>query len=416
MSMTHSQKFYPQSTVCVGAYNVMTRILVISEKYWPEGGGAELATHRILEYLNSQGFEITVLTGTPNPSSISGIKYVYEPLLRASKKIQLWMNCLILKNTHKFRKLVENADIVYIPGISYPLLTGLKDRKIVIHLHNYQPIQYTQFIIAPYEKTSSIIGTSILDYYLGKLEYNHVIYGFVATSLSIFNKLNKKAVKRAHVVLCPSKRQREIIVSSIPELSGRVYVTPNPPPVIPDIKNSTKSDVPTIIYAGGKSKVKGLHIALNIVFRLATKSKFEAYMLGMSTQPRVINKHPSKIILYPKLPHHEVLNLLLRSWVLLFTSIVEEPFPYIVYEAAFLGTLPLSTNVGGVFEMLKGTIGQQYIIDLYNYRLMIEKLSYILSMSLDKMMSISRTLSQQIKEKYNEDKILNTYLRIFKKS
>jgi glycosyltransferase involved in cell wall biosynthesis len=102
------------------------------------------------------------------------------------------------------------------------------------------------------------------------------------------------------------------------------------------------------------------------------------------------------------------------SWILLFPSIIEEPFPYTVYEAAFLGTLPLSTNVGGVFEMLKGTIGQQYIVDLYNYRLMIEKLSYILSMSPDKMMSISRTLSQQIKEKYNENKILNTYLRIFK--
>jgi glycosyltransferase involved in cell wall biosynthesis len=393
----------------------MTRILVISEKYWPEGGGAELATHRILEYLNSQGYEITVLTGTPNPSSISGIKYVYEPLLRASRKIQLWMNCLTLKNTHKFRKLVENADIVYVPGISYPLLVGLKNRKIVIHLHNYQPIQYTQFVPAPYEDFINIIGTPILDYYMGKLEYNHVIYGLGAASLNVLNKLNKMAIKIAHIILCTSKRQREIITSSIPELSDRAYVTPNPPPVIPDIKNSTKSEIPTIIYAGGRSKVKGLHIALNIIFQLAAKSRFEAYMLGMSTRPRIINKHPSKILLYPKLPHHEVLNFLLRSWVLLFTSIVEEPFPYIVYEGAFLGTLPLSTNVGGVFEMLKGTIGQQYIIDLYNYRLMIEKLSYILSMPPDKLISISRILSQQMKEKYSEDKILNTYLRIFEK-
>jgi hypothetical protein len=41
----------------------------MSEKYWPEGGGAELATHRIIEYLSSKRFEITVLTGTPTQFS-----------------------------------------------------------------------------------------------------------------------------------------------------------------------------------------------------------------------------------------------------------------------------------------------------------------------------------------------------------
>jgi glycosyltransferase involved in cell wall biosynthesis len=392
----------------------MPHVLVISEKYWPEGGGAELATHRIIKYLSSRGFEITVLTGTPNPSPLKNVKYVYEPLLRVPKKIQLWINCLVFQTTRKFKKIVESADIVYIPGIAYPLIIGISNKKIVAHLHNYQPIQYTQFISAPYEKISDIIGTPILDYYLGKLEYSHISYGLGAAYTNLFNRLNKVAIKRVNIMLCPSKRQKEIIMSKFPELSGRLHAVPNPPPIMPNIKNLSKSEIPTIIYAGGKSKVKGLHIALNVILQLATKKhKFKAYMLGMSARPKVVKKYSSEILLYPMLLHHEVLNLLSRSWALLFTSIIEEPFPYIVYEAAFLGALPISTNVGGVFEMLEETIGQRYVVDLYDYQNMIGKTSHILSMSLDDFIGFSKILARQMKEKYNENNILNTYLKIF---
>jgi glycosyltransferase involved in cell wall biosynthesis len=392
----------------------MTRILVISEKYWSEGGGAELATHRILEYLNSQGFEITVLTGTPNPSSISGIKYVYEPLLRASKKIQLWMNCLILKNTHKFRKLVENADIVYIPGISYPLLTGLKDRKIVIHLHNYQPIQYTQFIPAPYEDFINIIGTPIIDYYMGKLEYGSWINGALSLIFSLINKLNKEIIKRADTIICPSKRQKEIITLKIPELSEKILIIPNPPPVL-NTKNFNKSVTPTIIYTGGRSRVKGSSIALKTVSLLAKEYKFKAYMLGISAQQKVIKMGSSKILLYPKLPHDMTLYLLSLSWILLFPSIIEEPFPYTVYEAAFLGVLPLATSVGGVPEILKGTVGQEFLINLNDHHSdWIKKLDYVLSISLDSFIDISKTLAKEIRERFDEKNISNAYLKCFR--
>jgi glycosyltransferase involved in cell wall biosynthesis len=391
----------------------MSHVLVVSEKYWPEGGGAELATHRIIEYLSSRGFKITVLTGTPNPSILKNVKYVYEPLLRSSKKIQLWINCLMLKSTHKFKKILENTDIVYIPGITYPFIMERTNKRIIVHLHNYQPIQYTQFILAPHEKTSNVIGTPIMDYYLGKLEYNHVICGFGAAFFNILNKLNKEAIKRAHIILCPSRKQRDIIVSKIPELSDRLYTIPNPPPVIPNTKKPAKSEIPTIIYAGGKSKVKGVHIALNTILQLAKKYKFKVYMLGVNAWPKVVKKYSSEILLYPKLPYHKTLHLLSYSWALLFTSIIEEPFPYIVYEATFLGTLPISTNVGGVSEMLEGTIGQQYVVDIYNYQRIIEEISYILSMSLDDFMDISKILVQQMKRKYDENSILSTYLKIF---
>ena len=40
----------------------MSRILVISERYWPDGSGGELATHLILDILRKR-FDVTVVTG-----------------------------------------------------------------------------------------------------------------------------------------------------------------------------------------------------------------------------------------------------------------------------------------------------------------------------------------------------------------
>jgi hypothetical protein len=47
-----------------------------------------------------------------------------------------------------FRKLVKWADIVYIPRYAYPLIPVAKalGKRVVVHLHDYQPILYTAVI------------------------------------------------------------------------------------------------------------------------------------------------------------------------------------------------------------------------------------------------------------------------------
>jgi hypothetical protein len=55
------------------------QLLVVTERYWPEGSGGELETHLILEILRKE-FDIVVLTGTQNPTKLRGVQYLYEPL------------------------------------------------------------------------------------------------------------------------------------------------------------------------------------------------------------------------------------------------------------------------------------------------------------------------------------------------
>jgi len=58
----------------------MTSILVVAERYWPDGGGGELATHLVIDALKKR-FDVTVVTGTENPFRVSAIEHVHEPLL-----------------------------------------------------------------------------------------------------------------------------------------------------------------------------------------------------------------------------------------------------------------------------------------------------------------------------------------------
>jgi len=120
------------------------RLLVVTELYWPEGSGGELATHLILELLRDS-FEITVATGTLSPARVEGVRYIYEPLLSVRNKHLLWFNTLRFTRSRVFEKLVEKADVVYVPGFTSPVIPLAKrlGKRVVVHLHSYISISYT---------------------------------------------------------------------------------------------------------------------------------------------------------------------------------------------------------------------------------------------------------------------------------
>jgi len=130
-----------------------SRLLVVSERYWPDGDGGELATHLIVNVL-SREFEVAVVTDTKNPSKVPHVQYIYESLLSRWEKPILWLNVLKLIRMKRFKKLLREADVVYVPRFAFPLIPYAKKmgKKVVAHLHNYISISYTAVILAPYEE------------------------------------------------------------------------------------------------------------------------------------------------------------------------------------------------------------------------------------------------------------------------
>jgi hypothetical protein len=123
----------------------MPSILVVTERYWPDGGGGELATHLIINILRKK-FNMVVVTGTRSTSKASGVEYIYEPLLSKREKPMLWMNTLRLINNQRFQKLLDESDIVYIPRFAFPIVPFAKKlgKKVVVHLHGYIPYHTQQ--------------------------------------------------------------------------------------------------------------------------------------------------------------------------------------------------------------------------------------------------------------------------------
>ena len=122
-----------------------TKVLVLSELYYPYGGGAEYATHLILKNLQRTGsYEITVLVGVKNIERISGVKYIYTRYLRPRAKPLFWAFIDYVSRSEWFKDLLKNHDVLYIPRIAYPAIPQAKKlgKKVVVHLHNYQPITY----------------------------------------------------------------------------------------------------------------------------------------------------------------------------------------------------------------------------------------------------------------------------------
>jgi hypothetical protein len=105
------------------------KVFVLTKLFWPEGGGAELATYLIVKELLSKGFDVVVVSGTRRPKSdvLRAVDYVHWSALESKYKPVEWLR--LLANTRWFTKLVERADVVYIP--SHTLIPMAMAAKLV---------------------------------------------------------------------------------------------------------------------------------------------------------------------------------------------------------------------------------------------------------------------------------------------
>ncbi|HDJ83912.1 MAG TPA: glycosyltransferase, partial [Desulfurococcaceae archaeon] len=340
-----------------------TKVLVLAELYWPQGGGAELATHLILKKLQKTGkFQITVLTGVKNVEKVDGIKYIYTPHLKPRPKPLLWLFVDYMCRTKYFRKLLKEHDVVYIPRIAYPAIPHVKKSgKVVVHLHNYQPVTYHSVYSSIDENLNNPIKFE-------ELEHQSIMRSIAVGFLRGINNLVKYWLLQADKIVCVSRKQKEILVKHIPELAKKVEVISNPPPEVPSIEKIVQNP-PVFLYASGDSYVKGFTMVLRAIFALEkrrTRAKFILIGKYSDKTLAILNKLHSMIkyveVKYKgRMEHTELLKLHREAWGLLFPSILEEPLPYTVIESMVARTLPIASKVGGVPEIVEGTKAEEYM-------------------------------------------------------
>jgi len=396
-------------------------ILVISEKYWPEGGGGELATHLIVSML-SKDFEVTVVTGMGKQSKLPCVRYIYEPLLSKYEKPMLWFNTLRLIRTKEFEKLVEEADVLYIPGFAYPVIPFAKrvGKKVIVHLHGFIPISYTATVLAPYEKHKNRITRD--DVFLECIKGPRYCLG-----VGLFwwlPRLARRWVLQADSVVCVSRRQAEIVIDQIPELKDKIEVVYNPlPPELVD-KEPRKEldDIPTFLYVGGDSYVKGFHLLLRALRWLGRQGVEARFILtnryGLRSL-RILRRLDEKygnleIQVVGRVKYDELLDLRRGVWALVFPSVWEETFGYAVVEASLLGEVPVVSRVGGVLELLGDTIVSRYMFAPGVLTEFVEKLVGVCSLGVEEVKTFGLELRREVLSKLNPGRIGDAVVHVFK--
>ena len=396
------------------------RLIVLSELFWPEGGGAELATYMITGVL-SKFFEVTVVTGSRNPAVLPGVKYVYEPLLAWREKPFLWLNFSRLVRTERFEELIRGADIIYIPRLAFPAIPYAEKmgKKVVVHLHDYIPVSYSAAVLAPYEEHRRRIALDDL-----ALEcWKGVKYCAGAALFWWLPRVASNWIARADKVVCVSKRQAEIISDSAPGLRSKIEVIYNPlPPELGSVSlEKSLSDVPTFLYVGGDRYVKGFHILLQAMGELGKRSVKARFILLNSYSQRSLKALKAlseeygnlEINIVGRIEHWELLGLHRGAWALVFPSILEEPLPYAVIESMLMGTMPVATRVGGVPEIVEGSPAEDYLFTPGDVDEFVDKIEALLSLSKENIMDVGSSLTEVALKKFSSEHVQGKLIEIF---
>ncbi|MEM3905430.1 MAG: glycosyltransferase family 4 protein [Nitrososphaerota archaeon] len=386
----------------------------MSERWWPDGSGGVLASHLVVRLLQDAGFKLTVVHGTREPVRLNGVRYVYSSLLSVKDKHMLWFNCSILARKHWFRELISSSDVVYIPRYCYPLIPIVKrlGRRVVVHLHDYQPVSYNSIVFSEQAKVMvNAVGFEVL-------EHGSVARALFAGFTSPVNRLCRVWLKDVDAVICVSMRQAELISKLAPELAEKLKVVYNPLPDIPLVEKNLGDS--TFLYLGGDSYVKGFPIFLRASQEVLKRNLNVKFLLAGAFKDvnRLIIEKLNRSFkraynLLGYLKHEEVSKLYSMSYALLFPSICEEPLPYAVLEAMLTGTIPIASEVGGVPEIVGGTLAERFMFKPGDVDGLIDRMEAVLAMSSSDVMNVGLKLREAVLRRFSIEDTKKKLLKVF---
>jgi glycosyltransferase involved in cell wall biosynthesis len=395
------------------------KVLALTKFFWPEGGGAELATYLIVKEVLSKSFDVDVISGTrrPKPDVLEAVNYIYWSALKSKYKPAEWLR--LLANTRQFIKLVEKAEVVYISShtlIPMAMVAKLMKPsvKVVLHLHNFQVLTYTSIVLVGREPDA--VTDAIVEY----REHGSLLRALLVGLGHYVNYIERLAIMSADSVICVSQRQCEILLRYLPELREKAVVVYNLPPPLPNISKKVSRE-PTLIYSGGESYIKGFHVAAEALVRVLKRYDCKAYMIGgrkVSTQDglglrSLRKKLGDKLIFLSRMPHEEYLKLHESAWGLLFPSICEEPLPYAVVESMLMGTIPVAARVGGVPEIVEGSQAEEYLFTPSDVEEFVNKIESLLSQSRDNIADVGSKLREAALKKFDSKTIEKKLMEAF---
>ncbi|MEM1660994.1 MAG: glycosyltransferase family 4 protein [Candidatus Bathyarchaeia archaeon] len=397
---------------------MVIKVLVATPVYYPEVGGGALATYLITDLLARSGqLKLTVLTGVKNPKMVSGVNYIYDPLMKLINK-QYFSPLMLAK---RYQKILKEHDIIYVV-YAFPFIPLGKayGKKVIVHLHDYRPISLNGVVLAGTGGSSDF--RLLMDSFNVKLIQKSGIVDLIKNVMNIPYTLQvRRWVCMGDTVIAVSRRHAEILSKYMPECKGKIRVLYNPPPKLPKFEKKLEN-VPTFLYCGGDSYIKGFHILIKALKIIGEKkhTRIKFVLTGRYSQKslNIINRLKKRYNLDIKVlgivEYNDLAKLHSKAWALLFPSIWEEPLPYAIIESLVNGTIPIASKVGGVTEIIESTRAKDFLFNPWGFDELVQKIEIIMNYAEDNLeKKLSLELAREFQNIYNKFCNQRLYDRIF---
>ncbi|MEM1831478.1 MAG: glycosyltransferase family 4 protein [Desulfurococcaceae archaeon] len=394
------------------------KMLVVTPLYHPEVGGGTLATYLITDLLaRSDQLRLTVLTGVKNPKRVSGVNYIYDPLMKLINKRYFPPTTL----AKRYQSILKEHDVIYVV-YAFPFipLGKAQGKKVIVHLHDYRPISLNGVVLAG-TRGSNSVGLLMDSFYI-KLIQKRGIVDLAKNVLNIPYTLQvRRWVYMADTIIAVSKRHAEILSKYMPECKGKIKVLYNPLPKFPKFEKRLEN-VPTFLYCGGDSYIKGFHILIKALKIIGEKkhTRIKFVLTGKYSQKslNIINQLKKRYNLDVKVlgivEYNDLVKLHSKAWALIFPSIWEEPLPYAIIESLVNGTIPIASKVGGVTEIIESTRAKDFLFNPWRFDELVQKIEIIMSYDKDNLeKKLSLELACEFQNIYNKFCNRRLYDRIF---
>jgi phosphatidylinositol glycan class A protein len=204
---------------------------------------------------------------------------------------------------------------------------------------------------------------------------DHSLFGLHDTAGVILNRVLTTTLATVNAVICVSRACRDNLILRAKVPPDRVVVIPNavqaaqfqPPPPPPSTSSSRQySNKPTrrltVAVVSRLAYRKGVDLLIGIIPIICRQHKHVGFLIGGDGPQRLaihemveVNRLEDRVQILGAVPHAKVRDHVLQHGQIFLNCSLTESFCIAILEAACVGLTVVSTNVGGIPEVLDAT-------------------------------------------------------------
>ena len=333
------------------------KICFISNLYPPFVlGGGEISVKRTAEGLVKKGHDVLVITTSPNGKTsieeVGGLKvYRINPV-----NLYVMYNH---QNQPELLKPIWHVVDLWNPH-SYLVVKNIlkKEMPDVVHINNFKGLSLSVFSSA--KRLNLPVVFTAHDYSLicpraNLLHGSGEICNTPSIFCMLYNKVQKYLVdNKPDLVTAPS----QFVIDKLKEAGLFEDVKTIKLPLgikLNDEKAEKRYDMIDILYVGGLSRHKGVHILIN-AFKSLEYKNIKLHIVGKGADAEEIKKiaiSDQRIIFHGFVPDEELMQLYQKANITVVPSIWYETFGLVILESFKYGTPVIGSKIGAYPDLIK---------------------------------------------------------------